>query len=163
MQNQELSRQLQRLRILIQKTRTVSADDFELQSHWGRYLCILVAGFLENALTEIYTEYVKQSASQPIADFAAAVLARIQNPQAQRFLETARAFQKRWGEELEAFMDQDGRKDALDSIMANRHLIAHGKDSGITVARVNAYLEKCVEVIEFIEVQCQGRITTSRR
>jgi hypothetical protein len=53
-------------------------------------------------------------------------------------------------------MDQ-GRKEAIDSIMANRHAIAHGRDSGITVVRVVSYLDKCVEIIEFIEAQCKGR------
>ena len=83
------------------------------------------------------------------------ILSRTQNPKAARFIETAQAFKKIWGEELEAFMNQEGRKDAIDPIMNNRHLIAHGKDSGITVARANDYLKKCVEVIEFIETQCR--------
>ena len=51
-------------------------------------------------------------------------------------------------------MDEEGRKDAIDSIMANRHLIAHGKNSGISLVRVKDYLEKSIEVIEFIENQC---------
>jgi hypothetical protein len=79
----------------------------------------------------------------------------MQNPNAQRFVETARAFRPSWANALEQFLAEEGRKEAIDSVMANRHLIAHGRDSGITVARVNEYLEKCVEVIEFIEVQCQ--------
>jgi hypothetical protein len=51
-------------------------------------------------------------------------------------------------------LEQNKRKDAIDSIMANRHQIAHGKDVGITVARVKEYLEKVVEIVDFIEVQC---------
>jgi hypothetical protein len=46
-------------------------------------------------------------------------------------------------------------EDAIDAIMSNRHLVAHGKDSGISLARVSVYLRKSVEVIEFIEKQCQ--------
>lgn len=161
MQNWTLNRQLQRLHALIQKTRNISADDIELQSHWGRYLCILVAGFLENALMQVYTEYVQKAAPAPIASFAAAALSRMQNPNAQRFVETAQSFQECWGNELEAFMQQNGRKEAIDSIMANRHRIAHGRDSGITVARVREYLDKSVEVVEFIEAQCQGRTNVS--
>ncbi len=76
------------------------------------------------------------------------------NPRAQRFVETANAFKSEWGEELEKFLGENGRKDAIDAIMANRHLIAHGQDAGITVARVKEYLEKCIQVLEFIEVQC---------
>jgi hypothetical protein len=157
MENIELNRQNQRLRSLIQRTISVSSQDLELQAHWGRYLCILVAGFLENALTEIYTDFVKSAASEPVANFAGSTLARIQNPNAQRFLDTARSFNRSWAEELAQFLDEEGRQDAIDSIMANRHRIAHGQDSGITVARVNAYLERCVAVIEFIEAQCKGR------
>jgi hypothetical protein len=156
MQNLELNRQLQRLQSLISKTLHASANDFELQSHWGRYVCVLVAGFLENSLAEIYTEYVQKSASPPVANFTVLTLSRIQNPRASRFIETAQSFKKIWGEELESFMSQNGRKDAIDSIMNNRHQIAHGRDSGITVARASEYLRKCVEVIEFMEAQCRS-------
>jgi hypothetical protein len=152
--SEELSRQLQKINWLIQQTSNASAREFELQSHWGRYLCILVAGFLENAIGEVYSEFTQRAASKPVANYASAILVTIQNPKAQRFLETARAFKQEWAEELEAFISDEGRKDAIDGIMSNRHLIAHGRDAGITVARVRDYLEKCIEVIEFIERQC---------
>jgi len=37
--------------------------------------------------------------------------------------------------------------------MNNRHQIAHGKSSGITIARVRSYLDKAEEVLNFIEKQ----------
>lgn len=40
--------------------------------------------------------------------------------------------------------------------MKNRHAIAHGKNTSISVAQVEKYFEKCVEVIDFIENQCSG-------
>src|ERR687895_2444231 len=58
-------------------------------------------------------------------------------------------------DDLEKFLVEQGRKDAIDSIIANRHAIAHGRDSGITVARVVQYLDRCVEVIDFMEAQCK--------
>jgi hypothetical protein len=54
---------------------------------------------------------------------------------------------------LEKFIEQEGRKEAIDAIMANRHQIAHGQNSGITVSRVSDYLNKAEEVLEFIEKQ----------
>jgi len=154
MKSASLARQLQRLNWLIDTTRRASGDQLELHAHWGRYLCVLVAGFLENAIGEIYSEYAKRAASEPVAKYVASVVLRIQNPRAERFVETANAFKSEWGEELEKFLSENGRKDAIDAIMANRHLIAHGQDAGITVARVKEYLEKCIQVLEFIEVQC---------
>jgi hypothetical protein len=63
----------------------------------------------------------------------------------------ARSFDVRWVSALEAYLEENGRKDAIDSIMNNRHQIAHGKDVGITIARASGYLHESIEVLEFIE------------
>jgi len=130
------------------------SDQLELQAHWARYLCVLAAGFLENALAEIYSTYAKSCASPSVSNFVESVLAKIQNPKANKFVDTARAFDPRWVDNLTTFLLNEGRKDAIDAVMSNRHLIAHGKDSGISLARVKDYVKKSIEVIEFIEVQC---------
>lgn len=154
MKNKELNKQLQRIKWLIAQTSSASDDQIELQAHWGRYLCILVSGFLENAIGEVYSEYSKGAASPPVASFVSNVVLRIQNPKAQKFIETANGFKPEWGTKLEIFISNEGRKEAIDGIMANRHLIAHGQESGITVARVKTYLEKSIEVIDYLEKQC---------
>lgn len=159
MYSRKLNSQLQRLRSVIDKTTVASEGDLELQGHWGRYLCILVAGFLENAIGEIYAEFAHNAGSEPVANFVAGRVLKIQNPKAQRFIDTAGAFKAQWATDLEAYLNQEGRKDAIDSIMANRHLIAHGQNAGISVARVKEYLVKCIEVVEFMENQC-GLATT---
>jgi hypothetical protein len=154
MKLQSLDRQHKRLKWLISQTSAASDAQLELQAHWGRYLCVLVAGFLESAIGEIYSEFSRKAASKPVAKYASAAVLRIQNPKAQRFVDTADAFKSEWALELEQFLASEGRKEAIDAVMANRHLVAHGRDSGITVARVQVYLEKCIEVVEFLEVQC---------
>ena len=156
MTNRELTRQLQKLRALSQKAGDSGLQDMELLAHWAKYLCVLVAGFVENSLDEVFSEFVKSSSSGPVARFATSRLGNIQNPNAERFIQIAYAFDASWGAQLEAFLGQNGRKDAIDSIMANRHQIAHGDSSGITLVRVKDYLDKCVEVVNFIEAQCKG-------
>jgi hypothetical protein len=154
MKSVELNRQVQRLRWLFDSTPGATADQLELQAHWGRYLCVLVAGFLEIALRDVYGAYCYQAASPAVASYAVSQLSRVQNPKAARFISTARDFRPDWSEALSEFLAENGRKEAIDSIMANRHLIAHGRDSGITLARTREYLGKSIEVIEFIERQC---------
>ena len=80
----------------------------------------------------------------------------INTPKASRFLEVTKAFSEEWGQRLESYLNsgQGERRDAVDSIINNRHLIAHGKNTSISVVRVREYLEKAIEVIEFIETQC---------
>lgn len=154
MNSPELIRQRQKLDWLIGNTTQAANAELELQAHWAQYLCVRVAGFMENALGEMYSEYARRCANAKVANYVAAAVSAIQNPRAGRFVETARKFDPAWADELEAFLEQEGRKDALNSIMTNRHLIAHGADSGITMARVNEYFEKCIQIVEFVESQC---------
>jgi pantoate kinase len=152
MKNQEIVRQLQRLRALM-KNAMAQTTDISLQSAWARFFCVLAAGLLENAISEIYTEYVVRVASPEAANYAVSRLARIQNPNTEKFVETAHAFSHSWGLALEFFVDVNGRKEAIDSIMAIRHQIVHGKNAGISYVRVVEYLNKAEEVLEFIENQ----------
>lgn len=162
MRNRELTRQHDSLKSLLARTDTATSGSIELIGHWGRYLCVLTAGFLENALKEVYGEFVKASASPQVARFAAERLQGISNPKASRFVETARSFNPVWADDLEAFLDADGgqRRNAIDSIMSNRHQIAHGGTAQVSVGRVREYLPGCIQVIEFIENQLLG--ATSR-
>jgi len=153
MRNRELSRQIQQLTALINKTDQASAGDPEMQAHWAKYICVLSAGLLENALSELYTEYAQGAASGAVAAYVRANISKIQNPKTSRYVEIASTFKKEWGEELAAYASE-GRKEALDSIMTNRHLIAHGKQSDISMARVKEYLKKSIELIEVVEEQC---------
>jgi hypothetical protein len=155
MMNRELSRQQQRLDSLFKRIKDATGDDVEMQSHWAKYLCVLCAGFIENAIKEIYGDFVKGAASTPVANYSIKTLSRIQNPQTTKFIETARAFKSNWADELEAFVAEDGRKDATDSIMSNRHNIAHGKDSGVSIVRMKEWYKKSVEVLEYLETQCR--------
>ena len=157
MRNRKLTAQLDSLTSLLERTETATSGDIELIGHWGRYLCVLTAGFLENSLGEVYGEFVSGAASPQITRFAMSELERISNPKASRFVDIARRFNPVWATELKVFLDEDGgrRRNAIDSIMSNRHQIAHGGSAQISVGRVREYLPGCVEVVEFLEAQVQ--------
>ena len=154
MLSRELNRQLQGLEWLIGESDNAAGGHLEIKAHWEKYLCVLVAGFVENAHGEVFSEFTKREANASVAAYVSSVLLRVQNPKAQRFIETSRQFNPTWAQSLEAFFKENGRKDAVDGIMANRRQIAHGGNSSITIAQVKDYLKRCVEVIHFIENQC---------
>lgn len=158
MRNLRLVSQLDSLRSLLAVTGTATGGNIELVGHWGSYLCVLTAGFLENALREVYGEFVRNTASPQVARFAAGRLERISNPKAARFVETARSFEPAWADDLEAFLNDDGgrRRNAIDSIMNNRNQIAHGGGVQVSVGRIQEYLPGCIQVVDFIEGQLLG-------
>ena len=158
MRNPILVSQLDSLESLLDRTDDATAGNIELIGHWGSYLCILTSGFLENALRELYGDFVNNASSPQVARFAAARLEGISNPKAGRFVETARGFDLAWAADLEQFLDADGsrRRNAIDSIMSNRNRIAHGEGTQVSVGRVREYLPGCIQVVEFIENQLLG-------
>lgn len=156
MKTVELVRQAAVLRNLAKRVgHEPSTRALEMQAHWARYLCVLTSGFVENVVRVVFGEYVRRrSYSQPVVRYTTKQLDGIQNPRSDRLVQVAAAFDPNWGRELEAFLSQSYRSDAINAIMANRHLIAHGKSSNITLGQVTLYLGKIVEVAEFLEVQC---------
>lgn len=154
MQNQRVHREIQRLNDLFERVTAAASGDDNLQSHWARYLTVLVSGLLETGLSEVYSEFVKGTSPEPVAKYAVFHLARIQNPNCERMLLTAGGFKEQWRQDLEEYLNDEGRREAVDSIINVRHNVAHGGQMGITIARVREYYEKAVSVLEFLERQC---------
>lgn len=156
MNNQEVSRQQTKIISLLARVNEACGDNIELRADWAKYICVCSAGLLENSIKLIYSEYARKKVAKPVANFVESKLSTIRNPKFEKFCETAAAFNESWVEEIVAFAGSDGRGDAIDTIMGNRHLIAHGKgsNSNITIRQIQDYLKKSIEVLEFIEMQC---------
>ena len=153
----ELARQVASLRQLIKRVgHDPSTKGLEMQAHWARYLCVLTSGFVENIARSLYGEYTaKNSYSAAVVRYAKKQLDGIQNPRPNRLVEIAATFDPTWGRDLDAYLALEYRSEAINAIMSNRHLIAHGRSSNITVGQVSLYLSKIIEVGEYIEAQCQ--------
>ncbi len=153
MPNLEITRYKQRLDSLFSRVSAFS-QDLELQAHWARYLCVLSSGFLEESVRILLSEYVQNKANATVSRYVNAQLDGFQNPKAGKILELLRGFDPLWAESVEQFMS-DERKDAVDSIVNNRHQIAHGRSVGISYITIKQYYEKSVEVVDFIEQTLQ--------
>ena len=156
MKSTELTRQAAALHRLIKRVgHDPSTRAIEMQSHWARYVCVLTSGYVENAVRDVYGSYIrKNSYSEAVIRYATKQLEGIQNPRPDRLIKIAATFDPSWGRALEAYLDQDYRSDAINSIMSHRHLIAHGRSSNITVGQISQHLTKVVEVAEYMETQC---------
>ena len=159
MRNSRVNLRLEQLRELIDRTNDAT-HDINLQGHWGRYLCMMTAAFIENSLQDIYADFAEKASSPQIAQFVSNRLARIYNPNSRRFLEVAGYFSKQWRQELTIFFEDDSHRaqSAIDSIMSLRNSIAHGgrQPASISPIRIRGYLDQSVGVLEFIESQCMG-------
>ena len=139
----------QRLDNLFERVATFS-DDIEIQSHWAKYLCVLVSGFIETSVCAIYSEYARQKAAPNVAGYVCSKLEKFSNPKMEDICQLTGLFNETWRKKLEEITLGE-IKDAVDSIVANRHHIAHGRDVGISYVRVKQYYCKVVKMVELVE------------
>lgn len=156
MQNRKIKSQIQAFDSLVARAISACGESVEMRAEWSRYLCVVAAGILENAIKELYGDFATNKVSAPLARFVGSSLSPIRSPRTQKFLEVAGAFNKEWADELSAFVQHEGGQEAIDSIMLQRHLIAHGryKESRISMAQIQDYFARAVRVLELIEKQC---------
>ncbi len=128
-------------------------DNSELQAQWSRYLCILVAGFIEKSLQEILYKYTNDKAAPNVANYVYSRLKRFTNPNMEDILTLLGAFQTTWRSETES-VAEGKLKTHVDSVMALRNLIAHGENTGISYTRIKEYYQSILRLVEHIESIC---------
>ena len=154
MSDKEILRYKRQLDDLFSKVSTLDSD-FEMQSHWAKYLCIRVSGFLEVAVSTIYKNYAKNKAAPFVVNYVDKQLSSLQNPNMEKILKITRSFNPDWAKEIELeLIDNSEIKDSIDSIVDVRNKIAHGEDVGITYTRIKRYYEVALKLVEFLETQC---------
>ncbi len=122
------------------------ADD-ETKAHYARYLCVLTAGLLEEGVRTIIVEYSDGRCSSEIANFVAGQADDFQNPKYGKILSFLDKFGSKWTEALERSVSEQVR-DHIDSVVARRHLIAHGREGGLSFGTVSAYYESAKIFLE---------------
>jgi hypothetical protein len=133
-----------------------SLQNFEIESQWATYLCIRVSGLLETSLRSLYLGYCDDKAHPYITKYVSYSLEgnRSQNMNPEKILLLVGAFNQKWRDELEMYMSENGRKEAIESVINVRNSAAHGGTQAVTYNNVKDYYTKIWEVIQFIEAQC---------
>lgn len=131
---------------------TLAAGDIELQADFAKYLCVLVSGYIEVAVTQLAVQHCQSRAAPTVHTYASSMLDRLQNIKAERLLQLVASFDPAWRTALEAYIAGQ-RRDALDSVVDLRNKIAHGDYVGVTLHRIRDYYTSIQEILDFIEQQ----------
>ena len=126
------------------------------QVEWSRYLCVLTAGYIEESLRLLLLDFVSKNSSIEIQRFVEREINYITNCKTERIIEVLTKFNVAWAtkfsDEIKDKSPIDKEiKDSLDSIVSNRHLIAHGKSSGLSYVTVKNYYSYCHKAIVILE------------
>jgi len=131
----------------------IAVSDIEMKSHWSRYLCVLVCGFIENSVELCLSEYSRRSASPFVSNFVSAKLRGFQNPKMGAILDLLGSFSPDWRAQIES-ATQGQLSDSVNSIVGNRHKIAHGDSVSLSIGSLTAYYKDAVAVVELLQKTC---------
>ena len=126
------------------------AGEPEIQADYARYLCVLVTGYLEQAVTLVILKYVDGVGDQRISRYVASTLNREGSMQASRILALVGRLDEGWHSQLIVKLSPQHRE-AIGSAYASRNKIAHGEDVDLTYRRVRDYYDLVREVVGFLE------------
>ncbi len=132
-----------------------SITDMEVQSNWAKYLCVLVSGYIEESLRILFYEYAKNHSNPQIRRYIDLHIRRITNCKNSRILEVLNHFSDDWvrnyNDKIASRETSTNQiKDSIDSIIDNRHQIAHGRNVGISFVTVKSYYDSVKVAIDVL-------------
>lgn len=118
----------------------------ELSSHYARYLCVLVSGYIEQSVKELVLQYVRLRSEQRVARLVGRQINRVRNIDQGSLKTLIDNLDASWWPAIEA--SHPDELAAFDSVVAVRNSISHGGDAGITVATIQQYFRQVSAVLK---------------
>lgn len=122
-------------------------DELRLRSHFAEYLTVLVYGYLEQSVKRLLMTYVDDKAAPPVARYTNRRLERTRSMKYNNLIELLTDFDPQWRIEFENVIKERSRR-AIDTVTNNRHRIAHGQSTSMTVVAIKREYEQIKKVID---------------
>lgn len=149
--NIEVHRHKRRLDVLFDKVEDI--DDIEMKAEWAKYLCVLTSGYIEQSVRTILSDFADDRSHDVVSSYVSSQLDYFNNPKAGRIEEVARRFNPQWADHIRDAVEGE-IKEALNSIVANRHQIAHGRDVDLSFVRMKDFYDRATRAIDILDNLC---------
>lgn len=147
--NSEYRRQLSSVESHLARIARDDIDDF-YRAELAKLYCVELSGLLENLIRETVSSYCVSKSSPKISRYVAKGIDRFTNPDTKKILSIVGSFDPEWQSKLEVRWNGE-IKDAVGSVVGNRHLIAHGRASGVSISRVSDWCKSIKKLCDFFE------------
>jgi hypothetical protein len=125
----------------------IDLGEIELRADFARHLCVLVSGFIDQTIKNYTIEYVRKRSSETVTNHVSKSIVNLTNLKAEKLISHLLSFDSGWKPTLDTLI-ADERKAAIDSVVALRHGIAHGRPGDITIARMVSYYAEVNRVMD---------------
>ena len=129
-------------------------SELEMQAHWAKYTCVLISGFIEQAVKEIILEHTSANAAPRIRKYIEGTWPNSKNMRSDAIREILDHLDPRWSDQYDAWVKTEERKKEINEIIKWRNYIAHGKESNtgnVTLGSVSTKFQIACQLVDFIE------------
>jgi hypothetical protein len=121
-------------------------SSIEVQADLARLACVQLSGFIEHVLYDLILAWACNRADSRIQLYLEKELERFQNPKSEKIAQLLGRFDDQWKREYEALANRD----AIDSVVSLRNSIAHGENTGVSLAAVKDYLSRIRPIVDWL-------------
>lgn len=126
---------------------TVAGVDELVVSATCQHVCVLMAGALETAIKEILSGHCVRKSAPTVASYSAKRISGFRNADPDKILEMLAQFEPSWSAAIEVFWSGE-IKGHIGSIVGNRHNIAHGRPTEVSIARIKEWRGSLQKLID---------------
>ncbi len=124
---------------------------YELMSHWTKYLCVIICGYLEKSIQRTLKEYSKNKSHKTIARYVNINLDRFQNAKCNKIIHLIELYNLKWSDDVKQFIKGE-IKDSIDGMVNTRHQIAHGETITLTPGNLRKYYSNINKFLDYLWV-----------
>lgn len=148
-----IERHRKKLTHLLKNVPQDPSGSFEVQAHWARYICVVMSGYIEDCVKELLRGYTNQRSPTIVFNYVSTQLKYFQNADTDSINRLISSFDKEWSTSFTSFLTEE-HKAAVNSVIGNRHRIAHGLDVDVTISQLSQWYPKVNEVIDHLIQLC---------
>lgn len=133
----------------------VSCNDDKLKSSLSCYICVLASGFIEMSVREYLRVYASNRMNKKQIGIVTTLLSNYRSMKSDTIVKLCKVFDSSLGHDIQSVLDSNQpARDAIDSVVARRHNIAHGGMDQITPVTISGYFKHIVKFFECMETYC---------
>jgi len=140
---------LQRADNIVQLSKRNQGDEF-MSSQLAAHACVLLSAAVESAIRELVPAFAADRSHPAVSSYIKESLSNFTNANPDKVLSLFRQFDNSWCDKLETFWSNE-IKDHLGSVIGNRHLIAHGKNTTISPTRIDEWRRSIHRFCNYLE------------
>lgn len=125
-------------------------QDDELRAEVTQHLCVLASGLVESICRDVLNRYAAKRCSPEIVRVVEAHVGGFQNLKVGKIAELLSSFDPIKATEWRAHIPEEAAA-AIDSIVSNRHQIAHGRSIGLSYSVFMRYFADASPAVAEIE------------